>query len=322
MLTIRFAICIIGVALASFVCAQPYPSKLIRIVNPFPAGGPADTLVRPIAQRMGEGLKVQCLVDNRPGVNGIIGTELVVKSPADGYTLVVGSTSSLPMNAAIYPKMPFDPVRDLAPVSAFSYTPQVLVVHPSVPAHSVKELIALGRAHLGQLIYASPSIGASPHFAAEMFSAMTGVKMLHVPYRGGALVMPDLIAGRVMLYFDSLQNATPYIRAGRVRALGVAAPKRVQSAPDRPPIAESGLPGFEVGTLFGLLAPAATPREIVMRLHAEVVRVLALPDIHERLVNSGAEVLGNTPEEFAAIIRADMVKWARVARDANIRADQ
>jgi tripartite-type tricarboxylate transporter receptor subunit TctC len=321
MMLVRSAVVVIATVLASSAIAQLYPSKLIRIVNPFPAGGPADTLVRPIAQRMGEGLKVQCLVDNRPGVNGIVGTEFVVRSPADGYTLVVGSTSSLPMNAAIYPKMPFDPVKDLAPVSAFSYTPQVLVVHPSVPANTVKELIALGRARPGQLIYASPSVGASPHFAAEMFSAMTGVKMLHVPYRGGALVMPDLLSGRVMLYFDSMQNATPHIRSGRVRALGVAALKRVQSAPDIPTIAESGLPGFEVGTLFGLLAPAGTPREIVMRLHAEVVRVLALPDIRERLVNAGAEILGNTPEEFAAIIGADMVKWAKVAREANIRAD-
>jgi tripartite-type tricarboxylate transporter receptor subunit TctC len=302
--------------------AQAWPSKLVRIINPFPAGGPADTLVRPIAQRMSEGLKVQCLVDNRPGVNGILGTEIVVKSPADGYTLVVGSTSSLPMNAAINPKMPFDPVKDLAPVSAFSYTPQVLVVHPSVPARSVRELIALGRARQGQLIYASPSVGSSPHFAAEMFSSVTGVRMLHVPYRGGALVMPDLFSGRVMLYFDSLQNATPHVQAGRVRALGVASLKRVQSAPAIPTIAESGLPGFEVGVLFGLLAPAATPREIVQRLHAEVVRVMALPDIRERLITSGAEVLGNSPEEFAAIIAADMPKWAKVARDANIKADQ
>ena len=302
-------------------CAQPYPSKMIRIVNPFPAGGPADTIVRPIAQRISEGLKVQCLVDNRPGVNGILGSEFVVRSAADGYTLVVGSTSSLPMNAAIYPKMPFDPVRDLAPISAFSYTPQVLVVHPSVPAKTVKELIALGRAHPGQLIYASPSVGASPHFAAEMFSSMTGVKMLHVPYRGGALVVPDLVAGRVMLYFDSMQNSTPLIRANRVRALGVAALKRVQSAPDIPTIDESGLPGFEVGTLFGLLAPVGTPREIVLRLNAEVVRVMALPDIRERLIGAGAEVLGNTPEEFAAIIAADMPKWAKVAKDAGIKAE-
>jgi tripartite-type tricarboxylate transporter receptor subunit TctC len=318
---IRFAIASMAALCLTAAQAQTYPSKLIRVVNPFPAGGPADTLVRPIAQRMGEGLKVQCLVDNRPGVNGILGTEIVVKAPADGYTLLVGSTSSLPMNAAIYPKMPFDPLKDLAPVSAFSYTPQILVVHPSVPAKTVKELIALGRARQGQLIYASPSVGASPHFAAEMFSSMTGVKMLHVPYRGGALVVPDLVAGRVMIYFDSMQNSTPLIRANRVRPLAVAAKNRAQSLPEVPTFTEAGLPGFEVGTLFGLLAPAATPREIVMRLNAEVVRVMALPDIRERLRDAGAEILGNTPEEFAAHLAAEMPKWAKVAREAGIRAE-
>ena len=322
MKVIRFAWLALAVCCAGFACAQAYPSKPIRLVNPFPAGGPADAVVRPVAQRLSETTRVQWVVDNRAGVNGVLGSEIVVRAPADGYTLLIGSTSSLPMNAAIYPKLSFDPLRDLAPVSAFTHTPQVLVVHPSVPAKSVKELIALGRARQGQLIYATPGVGSAPHFAAEMFSSMAGVKMLHVPYRGGALVIPDILSGRVMLYFGLLQNLVQHIRINRLRALGMASLKRVQAAPDIPTIAESGLPGFEVGVMFGLFAPAGTPREIVRALNAEVVRVLAMPDVRERLLDSGAEIIGNSPEEFAAYLAAEMPKWAKVAREADIRADQ
>ena len=317
----RLLVSLVLTMCAPWALAQPYPSKPIRLVNPFPAGGPADTVVRPIAQRMSEGLKVQVVVDNRAGVNGIVGSEFAAKSAPDGYTLLVGSTSSLPMNAAIYPKMPFDPLKDLTPISAFTHTPQVLVVHPSVPAHSLKELIALGRARQGQLIYASPGVGAAPHFAAEMFSTATGVKMLHVPYRGGALVVPDILSGRVMLYFGSLQNSVQHIRLGKLRALGVSSLKRMEAAPEIPTFAESGLPGFEVGVMFGLLGPAGLPRELVQQLHAEVTRVLGLADVRERLFQSGSLIMSTTPEEFAAYLAAEMPKWAKVAKAAGIRAD-
>jgi tripartite-type tricarboxylate transporter receptor subunit TctC len=303
------------------VSAQTYPSKVVRVILPYPPGGPSDPLVRAISQKRGEGLNATFIVDNRPGANGIIGTEIAVKSPPDGYTLVFGSTSSLPMNAAIYPRLPFDPIKDLAPISSFAHTPQILVVHPSVPVTSVKEFIALAKARPGQIIYGSGGIGTSAHFAAEMFSAMTGIKMVHVPYKGGGPVTIDLIAGRVMMYFDSTQNAMPNIRAQRLRALGVAALKRSPAAPEVPTISEAGVPGFEVSTVFGFFAPANTPREIVMKLNAEIRRVLALPDVSERMTSVGTEPRGNTPEEFAEWLRSDTVKWAKVAREANIRAE-
>jgi tripartite-type tricarboxylate transporter receptor subunit TctC len=303
------------------VFAQTYPSKPVRIISPFPAGGPADAMLRPLAQKMSESLKVQCIVDNRPGANGIIGTELAVRAAPDGYTLVLGSTSSLPMNAAIYPKLPFDPIRDLAPIGAFGYSVQILTVHPSLPAATVKEFIALARARPGEISVASPGIGSAPHFALEMFSAMTGTRLLHVPYKGGGPALAEQLAGQVMAYFGSMQAAMPQIRAGRLRALGVAALQRSPAAPAIPTIAESGVLGFEVGGIFGLLAPAKTPREIILKLNAEIIRAAALPDFAGSLRAVGTDPLATTPEEFADIIRNDMPKWAKVAREANIRAE-
>ncbi len=318
-LPLAILMCAVSAVPAAY--AQGYPSRVIRIISPFPAGGPADAMLRPLAQKMSEGLKVQCLVDNRPGANGIIGTELAVRAPPDGYTLVVGSTSSLPMNAAIYPKLPFDPVRDLAPISAFGYAVQLLTVHPALPVASVKEFIALARTRPGEISVASPGIGSAPHFALEMFGTMTKTKFLHVPYKGGAPALAEQLAGQVMAYFGSMQSAMPQIQAKRLRALGVAALKRSPAAPDIPTIAEAGVPGFEIGGIFGLLAPASTPREIIVKLHAEIVRVVALPEFANGLKAVGTDPLGTTPEEFAAVIRSDMVKWAKVAREANIRAD-
>jgi tripartite-type tricarboxylate transporter receptor subunit TctC len=319
--TFRAALLLIFTVATAPVLAQPYPSKPIRIISPFPAGGPADAMLRPLAQKMSEGLKVQCIVDNRPGANGIIGTEIAVRSLPDGYTLVVGSTSSLPMNAAIYPKLPFDPIRDLAPISAFGYSVQILTVHPSLPVGTVKDFIALARARPGEISVASPGIGSAPHFALEMFSAMTGTSVLHVPYKGGGPALAEQLAGQVMAYFGSMQAAMPQIQARRLRALGVAALKRSPAAPDIPTIAEAGVPGFEVGGVFGLLAPAKTPREIVNRLNAEIVRAVGSPDVANGFKAVGTDPLGTTAEEFAEIIRNDMPKWAKVAREANIRAE-
>jgi tripartite-type tricarboxylate transporter receptor subunit TctC len=309
---------IIGLSPAA---AQTYPAKVVRVILPYPPGGPSDPLVRAIAQKMSEGLGAPFVVDNRAGANGIIGTEIAVKSPPDGYTLVFGSTSSLPMNAAIYPKLSFDPVRDLVPISTFAHTSQILVVHPSLPTVTVKDFIALARSRPGQIVYGSGGIGTSAHFAAEMFSAMTGIRMLHVPYKGGGPVTVDLLAGRVMMYFDSTQNAMPNIRAQRLRPLGIAALKRSPAAPDVPTISEAGVPGFEVGTVFGLLAPRNTPRDIVTKLNTEMIRVLALPDVRQLMTSVGTEPIGSTPEEFADMIRKDVVKWTKVAREANIRAE-
>lgn len=309
---------LIGFPLAS---AQSYPSKVVRVILPYPPGGPSDPLVRAISQKMGEGLNATFIVDNRPGANGIIGTEIAAKSPPDGYTLVFGSTSSLPMNAAIYSKLPFDPIKDFAPISSFAYTAQILVIHPSVPAASVKEFIALAKSRPSQIVYGSGGIGTSAHFASEMFSSITGIKMVHLPYKGGGPVTMDLLAGRVMMYFDSTQNAMPNIRAKRLRALGIAALKRSPVAPEIPTISEAGVPGFEVGTVFGLLAPANTPREIVMKLNAEMARVIALPEISQMMTSVGSEPLAQTPDEFAAMLKGEVVKWTKVAREANIRAE-
>ena len=309
---------LIGYPLAS---AQSYRSKPVRIILPYPPGGSSDPLVRAIAMKMGEGLKMNFIVDNRPGANGIIGTELAAKSPPDGYTLVMGSTSTLPMNAAIYAKLPYDPLKDFAFISSFSYSPLVLVVHPSVPTSSVKDFIALAKARPNQIVYASFGLGSVSHFGAALFSWMTGVKLVHVPYKGSGPSTIDLLAGHVMSCFDTMQNAMPYIRAGRLRGLGIASLKRSVAAPGIPTIAESGVSGFEVGTMFGLMAPAGTPREIIMKLNAEMTKVVALPDVAERMTSVGTEPLSNTPEEFAALIRSEMVKWAKVAREANIRAE-
>ncbi len=300
--------------------AQTYPTKPVRIILPYPPGGSSDPLVRAIAQKMTEGFKMQFVVENRPGANGMIGTEVGAKAPPDGYTIIFGSTSTLPMNAAIYPKLPYDPLKDFAYISTFSYTPLVLVTHPSFPAKSVKEFIAIAKARPSQVVYASFGNGSVSHFGAESFGHMAGIRMLHVPYKGSGPSTVDLLAGHVMTSFDTMQNAMPYVRAGRFRALGVASLKRSGAAADIPTIAESGLPGFEVGTTFGLMLQAAAPQDIVLRLNAEMRRVLALPDVRQMMTSVGSEVVPSSPGEFAAYIRNGMMKWAKVAREADIRA--
>lgn len=310
-----------GMLAFPLACAQSYPSKPVRIINPYPAGGGMDFLIRPIAQKMGESMKGSFIVDNRPGANGMIGMELAAKAPPDGYTLVVSTTGAMPMNAAVIPRLPYDPVKDFAPISNFADSAFVLSVHPSVPAKSVKELIALAKARPATVTYASFGMGSSPHFGGELFSLMAGVKLVHVPYKGSAPAVADLVAGHVMCSFDSMQSTMPFIRAQRLRALGLGALKRSPAAPDIPTIAESGLPGFEVGSWYGLLAPAHTPRDVVTRLHEELVKALALPEIRDRITSVGTEPLGNTPEEFAQQIRNDMAKWKKVAQAANIHVE-
>ena len=305
----------------AFVSAQSYPSKPVRVILPYPPGGSSDPLVRAIAQKLSDAFKVNFIVDNRPGANGIIGTEQLVKSPPDGYTIALGSSSTMPMNAAIYPKLPYDPLKDFAFISSFSYSPLILVVHPSVPVKTVKEFIALAKSKPNEVVYASFGIGGVAHFGAELFSHMAGVKMVHVPYKGSGPSTVDLLAGQVMASFDTMQNAMPYVRAGRMRGLGVASLKRSSAAPEIPTIDEAGVPGYEVGTMFGLVAPVGTPRDIIMKLNAEVARAVAQPDLAQRMTSVGTEPMSNSPEEFAELIRKEMGKWAKVARDANIRAE-
>ncbi len=310
-----------GFVAAPGVVAQSYPVKPIRVINPYTPGGGVDALLRPLAQKMSEGLKQQLVVENRPGANGMIGMEAGAKAPPDGYTLVVGTTGALTMNVSIYAKVPFDPIKDFAPISNFADSAFILSVHPSVPANNVKELIALAKAHPNQVTYATFGVGSSAHLGTELFSTMAGVKMIHVPYKGSVPMVTDLVAGHVMMSFDSMQSVMPQIRVKRLRALGIAAAKRSPAAPDIPTISEAGLRGFELGSWYGLLAPANTPREIITRLHGELVKALAAPEVSERIRSFGAEPVGNTPEQFAAQIRSDIVKWAKVVRAANVHAE-
>jgi tripartite-type tricarboxylate transporter receptor subunit TctC len=300
---------------------QSYPTKPIRVINPYTPGGGIDAILRPLAQKMSENLKQSIVVDYRTGANGMIGLSAGAKSPADGYTLVVGTTSALTMNPAVYSKVPYDSVRDFSPVSNFAEAAFMLTSHPSLPARSVKELISLAKARPQELTYASFGVGSINHFGTELFSAMTGVKMLNVPYKGTSPAITDLLAGHVMLLFDSVQATMPHIRANRLRALGLAALKRSSAAADVPTIAESGVPGFELVSWYAILAPAGTPRDIVVRLHGEIVKALGAPEVRERFESFGTDPIGSTPEALAAQIKRDLVKWEKVARAANIRAD-
>jgi tripartite-type tricarboxylate transporter receptor subunit TctC len=298
--------------------AQPYPAKPIRLVVPFPAGGNADIFARAFAQKLGEAWKQTPIVDNRAGAAGIIGTQFVAKAPADGYTLLFGTTGTHTTNPAVYAKLPYDPVRDFMPVSNFADSPFLLVVHPSVPARTLQQLVALAKSRPGQLDYASFGTGSSAHLAGEMLRTMAGININHVAYKGGPPAVNDLTGGHVSLMFNSLPAVLPLVKAGRLRPLAVASAKRTPTLPELPTFAESGIPEFEAGSWYGVLAPAGTPRELIMRLHAETVQMLALPDIRQKLAAEGAEAIGNSPEEFAAQIRRDIERWEKVARAAKL----
>jgi tripartite-type tricarboxylate transporter receptor subunit TctC len=313
--------CLTAIAAASVTVAaqaQPYPAKPVRIVVPFPAGGNADIFARAFAQKLGDAWKQTPIVDNRAGAAGIIGTQFVARSPADGYTLLFGTTGTHTTNPAVYAKLPYDPVKDFAPVSNFADSPFLLVVHPSVPAHTLQGLVALAKSRPGQLDYASFGAGSSAHLAGEMLRTMAGINIVHVAYKGGPPAVTDLVGGHVSLMFNSLPAVLPLVKAERLRALAVASARRAPTLPELPTFAEAGLAGFEAGSWYGVLAPAGTPREAITKLHAETVRMLALPDIRQKLATEGAEAIGNTPEEFAAQIQRDMARWAKVARDAKI----
>jgi len=312
---------VVATALPMSAEAQSWPQKPIRLVVPFPAGGPADVAARMLAQKMNEDWGQPVIVDNRPGAGGNIGADFVAKSPPDGYTIVMGAVSTHAINVTLYSKLPYDPIKDFAPITLITSVPNVLVVHPSVPARNVKELIALAKARPGALNFASGSTGSAGHLAGELFKAMAHVDMVHIPYKGAAPAVVDLMAGQVSLMFDNLASALPNIRAGRVRALAVTTLRRSPMLPELPTISEAGLRGFDVATWFGVLAPAGTPPEIVTKLNAEIVRILRTPEMKERLATLGAEPVGNKPEEFAAFIKAEIPKYARVIKASGARAD-
>ncbi|HET7159645.1 MAG TPA: tripartite tricarboxylate transporter substrate binding protein [Burkholderiales bacterium] len=321
MRALRDLFVVTAAAASSLALAQSYPSKTVRMIVPFPPGGTTDILGRLAAQKLSEALGHQVIVDNRPGAGGNIGAELAAKSPADGYTLLAAPGSTLTIHPSLYAKLPFDPLRDFAPITMLAAVPNLLVVHPSLPVKSVKDLIALAKAKPGELNYASTGAGQSTHLSMELFKNMAGVKITHVPYKGSAPAISDLMGGHVLLMFDNMPSALPQAKAGKLRGVAVSTSKRSPVMPSVPTVSESGLPGFEVSVWFSVLAPANTPREIIDRLNAVLVKALHTPDMRERLASQGAEAIGNTPEAFAAQMKADIAKWAKVVRDSNIKLD-
>jgi len=301
--------------------ADAYPAKPVRFVVAFPPGGGTDIIARAIAQKLAERIAQQVVVDNRPGAGGNIGTDIVAKSAPDGYTMLMGSAGPLAINASLFGKMPFDPIKDLAPVTLAASTPNVLVVHPSLRVATVKELIALAKARPGEINFASSGHGTPAHLAGELFNSMAGVKMVHVPYKGAAPALADLLGGQVQLMFSTMPPALPHVKDGKLRALAVTSAKRSPAAPDIPTLDEIALPGFEANTWHGVVVPAGTPATIVARLNREIVAILHLPDVVERFSSQGAEALGSTPEEFAAYIRSETLKWAKVVRDSGAKAE-
>jgi tripartite-type tricarboxylate transporter receptor subunit TctC len=316
----------IFLVLALLACTPPaladdYPSKPIRFVVPYPAGGPLDTVARLLGQKVSESMKQPVVIDNKPGAGGNIGADMVAKSPPDGYTILMGAVATHAINPTLYSSIPYDPVRDFVPVTQVASTPNVLVVNPSVPARDVREFIAYAKANPGKLNFGSGSTGSAGHLAGELFKTMAGVDMAHVPYKGAGPAMQDLIGGRIQLMFDNLASSLAQMRAGKVRALAVTTAKRTSLAPELPTIAESGLPGFDVSTWFGVFAPAKTPQPVVDRLYTEFTRALAMPEVREKMVNLGAEPVGSRPAEFAAYIRSEAEKYARVIKASGAKAD-
>jgi tripartite-type tricarboxylate transporter receptor subunit TctC len=306
--------------LASAAPAQTYPARAIRLVVHSSPGGSSDILGRLLAQRLTESLGQQVVVENRAGASGIIGVEAVVKAPPDGYTILISQTS-LAINPSMFAKMPYNALRDLAPITQIVDGPNVMTVHPSVPAKNVKQLITLAKSRPDGLIIGSPGQGTSPHLSAELFNAMAGVKIAQVQYKGAGMAIVGLLSGEVSVMFPTTPTVISYLKGGRLRALGVTTAKRTQALPDVPTIAESGLPGYESTQWFGILAPAATPRTIIDRLNQEIVRIMQAPAMKARLTGEGMEVVAGTPEAFAAHIKAETEKWAKVIKAMGIRPE-
>ena len=315
---------VVAVSLAgvgTMAAAQSWPVKPIRWISPFAPGGGADITSRIIAQKLGPALNQQVLVDNRGGAGGNIGVDLAAKSPPDGYTLVLGTIGPIAINVSLYKKLPFDPVKDLLPITQAANALNVLVVHPSLPAKTVKEVITIAKARPGELSFGSSGPGATDHLAGELFKTLTGVNMVHVPYKGGAPAMLDLMAGQVQTVFSTVSTAIGAIKGGKVRAIAMTGDKRFELMPELPTIAEAGVPGFEVRNWYGLFVPAGTSREIVMRLNGELTKILQMPDVKAKLLESGIEALHGSPEQFAAYIQSETKRWAKVVKDSGARAE-
>jgi tripartite-type tricarboxylate transporter receptor subunit TctC len=301
--------------------AGTYPNKAVRLICPFPAGGAVDFVARFFAQRMTPTLGQQVFVENRGGAGGIIGMEAGARAPADGYTITVANLSVLSINPFLYGKLPYDPVRDFAPVIELAESVNLLVVHPSLPVKSLKELIALAKANPGALNYASPGNGTPAHLATELLASMSGMKMVHVPYKGAGAAIPAVLAGESQVYIEPVATMLSHVRAGKIRALAVTSAKRTSVVPELPTVDEAGVPGFEFTSWYGVIVPAATPSAIVSRLNATLNRILQQADVKEQLISQGMLLVGGTPEAFRAKIKAEMVRWDKVIRETGARAD-
>jgi tripartite-type tricarboxylate transporter receptor subunit TctC len=297
-----------------------FPDKPIRMIVPFPAGGNADIVARSIGNELSKNLGVPIVIENRGGAGGVIGSEVVAKAPADGYTIMMVSASHV-INPSMQKSLPYDTIKDFAGISLVAEVPTVLVVHPSVQANSLKELIALAKANPGKINFASAGNGTVGHLAGELLKSMAQIKMEHVAYKGNGPAMTDLLGGHVQMLFSSMPSALPHIKSGMLRALVVTAPQRSAAAPTIPSATEAGMPGFDVSTGFGLFAPAKTPRAVINRLHAEVVKSLKLPEVRDRLASQGAEPVGSSPEEYDAFVKTESAKWAKVCKEAGIKPE-
>jgi tripartite-type tricarboxylate transporter receptor subunit TctC len=318
---VRAVVALVLAALAFGAAAQSYPNKPVRIINPFAPGGATDQLARLVAQKLTELWGQSVVVENRPGASGAIGLEAVAKAPPDGYTLAIATQTTHAANPALFAKLPYDPVRDFAPLTLAGSTPLALMVQPSLGVTDVSGLIAYLRANPGKLTYASGGNGTSQHLTMELLKSMTGTFVVHIPYKGAGPALADFLGGQTNIMFDNLPTAMPHVKSGKVRAIAVSTAKRSALAPELPTMAESGLAGFDLATWFAFFAPAATPKEITTKIAADMQRVLAQPDVKERLLAVGVDVVGSTPEELARFQRAEMEKWARIVRDSGAKVD-
>lgn len=317
-LSLSLAVC--SLALAGAVSAQAYPNKALRLVVPFPPGAGTDMLARTIAAKLSDSMGQPVVVDNKPGAGATIGTDAVAKAVPDGYTLLL-STTSHAINPSVFAKLPYDTLKDFVTVTQVATVPTVLVVHPSVPANNIKELVAFAKANPGKLNMGSASSGTVFHLAGEYLKSQAGIDMVHVPFKGGGPAMTALLGGQVNVLFETTLTVQPQVKAGKLRALAVGSDKRAPSLPDVPTVAESGFPGFSAENWYGVYAPAGTPRDIVMKLNAEIIKALKLPEVKERFASQGADLIGNSPEQHAAFLKTEMDKWEKIAKLSNAKAD-
>ena len=315
----KLQLAIAAALLSTAALAQTYPAKTVRIIVGYPPGGPTDVIARTVAQKLTIALGQQVIVDNRPGASGMIGAEQVVKAAPDGYTLLTVPITYA-VTPSVYPKMPYDAEKDLAPVALVASSPFILVVHPTLPVKTVKELIALAKSRPGQINYASASTGGMPHLAGELFNMMTGVKLTHIPYKGAAPATVDLLAGQVSLMFNNMLSAMPLVKANKLRAVAVTSLKRSAAIPELPTIAET-VKGFEASGWYGAFAPAATPKDIIAKLNAEINKLMRLPDVAQRLAGDGVEAASMTPAEFGAYLHSEIAKWGRVVQISGTKVD-